>query len=141
MHTKHPPALFTGETNQWNCIGTSETEVVKEVIQPQRAQTVCYIFHTTTCIWFIFILCMFSVNLDFAIHSFLIFAPSSLNSTDPQHYLPSSTISPAPASYSAVYSQCRSSSCPSKSAPLQKITYTAQSPVASANSSCGSRLM
>lgn len=34
MHTKHQPALFTGERNKWNCIVISETEFIKEAVQP-----------------------------------------------------------------------------------------------------------
>lgn len=40
MHTKHQPALFTGKTNQWNCIVVSETEVIKEAVQPYSTQIV-----------------------------------------------------------------------------------------------------
>lgn len=40
MHTKHQPALFTGKTNQWNYIVVSETEVIKEAVQPYSTQIV-----------------------------------------------------------------------------------------------------
>lgn len=162
MHTKRQPALFTGATNQLNCIVVSETEVIKEAVQPYRTDCPLYIpyynfvlkflyfSHCLQIVFFCFILASFHIEVCFAAATlhilimlfpvFQFFALSSLNSTDPQRYQPSSTMSPAPASYSAVYSSCRFSSCPSKSAALHRI-YTAQSPVASANSSCGSELM
>lgn len=86
MHTKHQPALFTGKTNQWNCIVVSETEVIMEAVQLYSTQIV-YIHTTTDTLqhysrffllhliasfhieaWYNFILYMLSVN--FALECF-----------------------------------------------------------------------
>lgn len=42
MHTMNQPALFTGKTNQWDCIVVREQEIIKEAGQSYSPQMVYF---------------------------------------------------------------------------------------------------
>lgn len=122
------------EPNQYICVVVRAAKVIKEAVKTSTIQYIFYttsflithllFLHAVLHIlcqpgWCIFKLIMLRVNYHFAIRELLplpyfilssshwlqfCYFWSPLYSTDPRHYQPSSTTSPAPASSSPVYS-------------------------------------